>query len=288
MKSPLLILLIFIFFVSEGKRQAMLTIGQVYDYNINDEFHYHKSNATPNATRFTIVGKYFSSMNDTVFYLRQFDNYYTEVTGNPNHPINTFFNSYTDTIFYTDLDTLINAQFQNWPIDTNGNWFYDTIYYSSLMCGRLIYEYNACTDCLFEGSSFNGQYGQGIGLVMLYTQSPTPQFDMQNFLIYYKKDSIECGTADTTVITNIESSKTKNDLLVFPNPASNVIKIDLHQPNTLQYSTVSIYSINGQLLLQQPITDLKTKIDISNLAKGVYILKLKSDEGIVVERIVKK
>ena len=277
-KQAIQILFVLMFFGFEGKSQTMPTIGQVYDYNINDEFHYRNFNTTPNATRFKILGKSFSVLNDTVFYTRLFDNYYTQVTGNPNHPINTFFDSYIDTIFYTNLDTLINAQFQNWPIDSNGNWFNDTVYFSPEMCGRLIYEFNACTDCILDGTYYNQKYGQGIGPVLLYTQSATPQYDEHNYLIYYKKDTTECGTPDTTVITNLESVKAKSNVLVYPNPASSYITIDILRPNHMQNPIISVYSLSGQLIMQQSLSSIKTKIYIGNLSKGIYILKLISNE----------
>ncbi|OQA01230.1 MAG: hypothetical protein BWY70_00455 [Bacteroidetes bacterium ADurb.Bin408] len=75
---------------------------------------------------------------------------------------------------------------------------------------------------------------------------------------------------------------------VFPNPASIAITINLQQHIPPQNTTLSIFSITGQLLLQQPLTNTKTEINISQLAKGIYILKLNSDDKVAVGRFVKE
>ena len=69
----------FLLFTLKGKCQDTLTIGEVFDFSVNDEF--QSSNSTPgqgsypNATRMKIIGKWYSAANDTVFYIRYFDNY---------------------------------------------------------------------------------------------------------------------------------------------------------------------------------------------------------------------
>jgi hypothetical protein len=111
MKTLLSILLILTVFIPEVKSQTTLTIGQVYDYNINDQFHYYIYGVPPNATRFTIVDKQFSPLHDSVTYVRHFDNYSSRVIADPSPHLEYFFNSYTDTLIITNLDLLISDQF---------------------------------------------------------------------------------------------------------------------------------------------------------------------------------
>ena len=58
---------------------------------------------------------------------------------------------------------------------------------------------------------------------------------------------------------------------VYPNPANNVLNINL---SGLQVEQVSIYNINGQLLgeVKQPANN---RLDIANLADGIYIAEVK-------------
>ncbi|MCF8366538.1 MAG: T9SS type A sorting domain-containing protein [Bacteroidales bacterium] len=67
-------------------------------------------------------------------------------------------------------------------------------------------------------------------------------------------------------IENIPESK---ELVIYPNPASSFINIhDL--PN--QPSQVTIYSIQGGVILQKPISAQSNNIDVSSLKNGLYFL----------------
>lgn len=74
-----------------------------------------------------------------------------------------------------------------------------------------------------------------------------------------------------------------NDFEVYPNPAKDKLTII-----SLQKSDMELLSIQGQKILQQQLHQGKTDIDISGLAKGIYILKLSNDEKTEVTRIVKE
>jgi hypothetical protein len=80
-----------------------------------------------------------------------------------------------------------------------------------------------------------------------------------------------------------ELNNNTSNIAVYPNPATNNIIIE-----TLQKSTIEILNIQGQTVIQQQIQQGKTDIDISGLAKGVYILRLCSNDKTEVARIVKE
>ncbi len=62
----------------------------------------------------------------------------------------------------------------------------------------------------------------------------------------------------------------------------------MNQPNTFENTFVSIYNIQGQLILQLPVRQEKMDLDIAWLAKGVYVLELKNDLKKEVIRFVKE
>lgn len=74
----------------------------------------------------------------------------------------------------------------------------------------------------------------------------------------------------------------ESNIVVYPNPAKDKLTFE-----SLQKSSIEIYNIQGRRILQQPIQQGKTDIDISSLAKGVYILKHYSNDMTVVTKIVK-
>ena len=76
----------------------------------------------------------------------------------------------------------------------------------------------------------------------------------------------------------------EQSIFLFPNPTTN----DLHIQNTSNINIISaeIFNLMGQLVLfiKNPIS----KISMSNLDYGVYLIKLETDKGIVNKTIVKK
>ncbi|MDD4971554.1 MAG: right-handed parallel beta-helix repeat-containing protein [Paludibacter sp.] len=71
---------------------------------------------------------------------------------------------------------------------------------------------------------------------------------------------------------------------IYPNPATDYIMID-SSPD-LKNSIVSIYNINGQKMIEEPVTENSTMINTHNLAAAVYILKIiKDNKTIEVKKI---
>ena len=75
---------------------------------------------------------------------------------------------------------------------------------------------------------------------------------------------------------------------IYPNPTSNTIIVEsstVFNKNT----QIKIYSLEGKLIMSQPSHSKATKltVDVSNLVKGIYILKLES-ENMTIERRIEK
>lgn len=96
----------------------------------------------------------------------------------------------------------------------------------------------------------------------------------RGFLSKYKFNS-------TLSIEGENSFNNKNLLNIFPNPTKNLFTINLKN-NTLK--KVNIYSINGQLLY----TSFTNKINLSNYSKGLYLLKIYTQENTIINsKIIK-
>ena len=70
---------------------------------------------------------------------------------------------------------------------------------------------------------------------------------------------------------------------VYPNPAKNVINIDL--PNSYTNFETEIFSVTGQLVLK---SNDKAQLDISELNSGMYMLRISTEHGSVTKQIVKE
>ena len=76
---------------------------------------------------------------------------------------------------------------------------------------------------------------------------------------------------------------------LLPNPSSDKLTV-IAIPTACRekQSTVSIYNIQGEFLMQLPLKQEKTQIDISSLANGMYFVKVNTEKGIAVKKFVKE
>ncbi len=79
------------------------------------------------------------------------------------------------------------------------------------------------------------------------------------------------------------------DLSIYPNPTTGKVNL-LLQNGDLNKGSVSVININGQTVFETSFDDLNNSdalsIDLSGLVKGVYYLKVTSDDFIRIEKIV--
>ncbi|SEV89602.1 Por secretion system C-terminal sorting domain-containing protein [Chitinophaga sp. YR573] len=82
---------------------------------------------------------------------------------------------------------------------------------------------------------------------------------------------VQLGTAsrETDVITS-DAQKVS----VFPNPANNVVNINL--PGLKGKSEVSMFDVNGRVVLRREVNTVSTQLDISALPAGVYMIRIKN------------
>lgn len=84
------------------------------------------------------------------------------------------------------------------------------------------------------------------------------------------------------------SAKSFNTLAfdMYPNPASNNLSIDL--PNGADNARVEFFDNVGRLALTEKITSNNNKININNLATGMYILKVHAVDKVGTKKFIKQ
>ncbi len=65
---------------------------------------------------------------------------------------------------------------------------------------------------------------------------------------------------------------------VFPQPASNYLTLEVNLPDGLYYD---LLGTNGQKVKFGDLTNEQTNVDVSNIAKGVYMLRVYDNLGTV-------
>ena len=86
--------------------------------------------------------------------------------------------------------------------------------------------------------------------------------------------------APTGVINYLNEN---NSINVYPNPSTNNITIESHGQSRIEVS-----NIEGRLINSVVSCGNKTKVDISGLQSGIYLVKVKSEEGMEVGKFVKE
>lgn len=75
------------------------------------------------------------------------------------------------------------------------------------------------------------------------------------------------------------------DVTIYPNPASNTVNIKSINSDIEQ---IEIYNLQGKRVLKLINFKGKNQIDVSNLSKGIYILKAKSDDKMFSKKLIIK
>ena len=96
---------------------------------------------------------------------------------------------------------------------------------------------------------------------------------------------------DSTLITSSqEISMGQDDINVFPNPAYDFITITSQNFNPGEKISVKLYNLQGKEFLNQEVIlqgDDKLNMPIEKLSNGIYMLRIESDSGVAVKKIVK-
>ncbi len=150
---------------------------------------------------------------------------------------------------------------------------------------NLLYESN---DLCFP--NFDNSFG-GISILpnkMLagtgtYFQDTISSQDHWNFLTENIKNYVLNAT-----IKVLENKKINSEISLYPNPATSTLTLNLAEIKNLQNTTVSIYDIQGKLLLQQNILQPQTELDISGFAKGIYIIKVTNEKETIQSKFIKE
>lgn len=79
------------------------------------------------------------------------------------------------------------------------------------------------------------------------------------------------------------SDLTVAGISVYPNPVRDFLNIDIHKPSNIK--SIALYDLLGKKLMV--VNKYIPSLDISNLSTGMYVLEIKTDNGIFTSKIVK-
>ncbi len=86
-------------------------------------------------------------------------------------------------------------------------------------------------------------------------------------------------------VTGVSSSNPDISLQVFPNPATDVVRII---PGDVQIESIELLSaVGNQLYVAKSVNNRQPVLSLSHLPSGVYLLRIATNRGIVVRQIVR-
>jgi len=88
------------------------------------------------------------------------------------------------------------------------------------------------------------------------------------------------------VVANIGLNEMKNALAVVysPNPTSDFVQIDFSSVNEAK---IEVLDATGKVIINQMNILSGEKLDLRNLERGVYFVRINSDKGSSLGRVVK-
>ncbi len=116
----------------------------------------------------------------------------------------------------------------------------------------------------------------------VYNSPETGYHKFYTTAVYCDYESGQSNTVQVT-ITGINEI-TAQSIYLFPNPASNTIFINSDEI----LLSATIYDYSGRKQFTKTLSQSNVNIDISRLANGVYMLKLKTSSRVFITRLIKK
>ena len=108
------------------------------------------------------------------------------------------------------------------------------------------------------------------------------------------KGSLAASQKFALVITGVDSTMGTEDVslddvvAIYPNPVVNQLNIQLSKQ--LNHAEVKVFNQMGQIVYGNKFDSLKNKesIDFKSLPAGTYMVYIKSDEGVITKKVIKK
>ena len=82
---------------------------------------------------------------------------------------------------------------------------------------------------------------------------------------------------------SINETKSSSNIILYPNPSTNFIVVDgLKNDNFIE-----VINLQGQVVKNLNVSNTKTTLDVSELPKGIYFIRINSDEELYVTKFLK-
>jgi hypothetical protein len=119
-----------------------------------------------------------------------------------------------------------------------------------------------------------------------YTGSPYTRTNKEILIGVIRDGKLIGDILADSLFLAVHELKLKVDFKMYPNPVASVFTMEMDAK--LKKANIQIFDINGRVLMEKQLSDIRTDIDISNFAKGMYFVKFVTDEGVRTGKLIKK
>lgn len=304
-----------IFYYSNNSEDAdLLTLADIYDFDIGDEFHYviseHEDGVFDSGEPLYMIKKVIAKeyLSDSISYTFQIDSKAVIFSWEPEPHYFTNIQHYTSSVTYGNLDSVIigNNSEMVLPFEVfyEGNDSSSVLNYGMYKSdqkynSRLVIEdpifyffkdgYDTCYYDPFENLYIDLRriiLIQGCGQLN-YMEASYEGWYRYYFesLAFFKKGEETWGTP-LSIPDNISRMEV-NITEVYPNPTTGILNLRF---NSITNSNVKIlvYNLFGKVFYQQanPTDEMEIQLDLSLLPNGIYLLKVENDPKILSYKII--
>ncbi|GGE24126.1 T9SS type A sorting domain-containing protein [Psychroflexus planctonicus] len=157
--------------------------------------------------------------------------------------------------------------------------------------------YNEILGCTLNSDSsdigdyYNGVFIQGSEVVTFDNEVMSNAYGPFNYDFRYEGDLIylditntngEVATFWASTLSNDDFDRTNFSL--YPNPVANELYVE---SELAKIELIEIYSLNGKQVLKVDFQK-NNPIDVSNLAKGLYLVKAQTENKILTKKLIKE
>jgi endonuclease I/chitodextrinase len=113
-------------------------------------------------------------------------------------------------------------------------------------------------------------------------KGPTTDYSEQREWLFFPTNEVsDIGNFNGTL--SVEDTSSLGEYLIYPNP-TNGNKVFF---KTIQDADITIYNVLGKIVKVAKITETKNSIDVSNFAKGIFIVKINIGNKSITKKLIK-
>jgi hypothetical protein len=125
----------------------------------------------------------------------------------------------------------------------------------------------------------------GMGKAATYTFEDKTPLSISNYRL--RQVDVD-GTETLSKVVSV-TQNTKGRISITPNPTSDKVNINLNQNDVSDLkATLTLFDMTGRQVLSQITTGETYQLDLSNLAKGMYVLTVQSNNAVYQEKIIRQ